>query len=62
MAGLVEHNRSLKEALIESLASILSASHDVRVAGEAQIKALEVTEGRSPHFSNGTPHKFEERR
>ena len=41
----MERNRSLKEALFESLTAILSPMHDVRAAGEEQIKALEVTEG-----------------
>ena len=45
MAADVERNRSLKEALFESLSAILSPMHDVRAAGEEQIKALEVTEG-----------------
>lgn len=44
MAGNGERNRSLKEALFESLTAILSPQHDVRVNGEEQIKALEVTE------------------
>ena len=45
MAADMERNRSLKEALFESLSAILSPMHDVRAAGEEQIKALEVTEG-----------------
>ena len=45
MAGNGERSRSLKEALFESLTAILSPQHDVRVNGEEQIKALEVTEG-----------------
>lgn len=46
MAGAaVERNRSLKEALFESLTAILSPIQDVRTSGEEQIKALEVTEG-----------------
>lgn len=44
MAG-ADRNLSLKEALVESLSSILSPDHDLRVSGEEQIKALEVTEG-----------------
>ena len=44
-AADMERNRSLKEALFESLSAILSPMHDVRAAGEEQIKALEVTEG-----------------
>ncbi len=45
MAADMERNRSLKEALLESLSAILSPMADVRAAGEEQIKALEVTEG-----------------
>jgi len=44
MAGS-DRSLSLKEALIESLGSILSPDHDLRVSGEEQVKALEVTEG-----------------
>ena len=44
MAGS-DRSMSLKEALIESLGSILSPDHDLRVSGEEQVKALEVTEG-----------------
>ncbi|CAI9717889.1 importin-9-like isoform X1 [Octopus vulgaris] len=44
MAGDGDRNKSLKEALIDSLTAILSPLHDVRVNGEEQIKALEVTE------------------
>ena len=45
-AGEGQHrNRSLKEALFESLTAILSPLQDVRTSGEEQIKALEVTEG-----------------
>lgn len=46
MAGEVERNQSLKDALLESLTAILSPMQDVRAAGEEQIKALEVTEGK----------------
>lgn len=49
MAGDGDRNKSLKEALIDSLTAILSPLHDVRVNGEEQIKALEVTEG-ACHF------------
>lgn len=45
MAGAGDHSRSLKEALVESLNAILSPIHNVRVSGEEQVKALEVTEG-----------------
>ena len=40
-----EISNSLKEALLETLRSILSANQDVRKAGESQVQALEVTEG-----------------
>ena len=45
MAGEDLRNRSLKEALFESLTAVLSPAQDVRAAGEEQVKALEVTEG-----------------
>ena len=46
-----EVNRSLKEALYETLNGILSPHHGIRVAAEERIKALEVTEGKiSPPF------------
>lgn len=45
MAGAGDHSRSLKEALVESLNAILSPIHNVRISGEEQVKALEVTEG-----------------
>ena len=48
MAGdmlLTDHNRTLKEALIESLSAILSPDQKTRSNGEDQVKALEVTEG-----------------
>lgn len=45
MAGAGDRSRSLKEALIESLNAVLSPIHNVRVSGEEQVKALEVTEG-----------------
>ncbi|WAR26248.1 IPO9-like protein [Mya arenaria] len=41
---LTDHHQSLKEALVESLTAILSPDHNVRVNGEDQVKALEVTE------------------
>ncbi len=48
MAGEEEQrNRSMKEALFQSLSAILSPSQEVRASGEEQIKALEVTEGKS---------------
>lgn len=45
MAGAGDHSRSLKEALVESLNAILLPIHNVRISGEEQVKALEVTEG-----------------
>lgn len=47
MAGVGDRNRSLKEVVLESLTAILSPQHDTRADGENQIKALEVTEGKS---------------
>jgi hypothetical protein len=38
-------NRRLKEALYETLNGSLSAHHDIRIAAEERIQALEVTEG-----------------
>ena len=45
MAGDSDRNRSLKEALLESLAAVLSPEQSTRQSGEEQVKALEVTEG-----------------
>jgi len=45
MAGDTERCRSLKEALFEALAAVLSNEHGIRAAGEEQMKTLEVTEG-----------------
>jgi len=45
MEGDSERCRSLKEALFEALAAVLSNEHDTRSAGEEQMKTLEVTEG-----------------
>jgi len=45
MEGDSERCRSLKEALFEALAAVLSNEHDTRAAGEEQMKTLEVTEG-----------------
>jgi len=45
MAGDSERCRSLKEALFEVLAAVLSNEHGIRAAGEEQMKTLEVTEG-----------------
>lgn len=50
MAG-ADRNLSLKEALVESLGSVLSPDHDLRVSGEEQVKALEVTEGSFNFFN-----------
>ena len=49
MAGVtpLDHNQSLKDALIESLTAILSPDHATRINGEEQVKALEVTEGKN---------------
>lgn len=44
VAGPVQ--QGLKEALIETLTSILSPVQEVRAAAEEQIKVLEVTEGK----------------
>jgi hypothetical protein len=46
MACSPDVNRSLKEALYETLNGILSPHHDIRVAAEERIQALEVTEGK----------------
>jgi len=54
MAGDGERNHSLKGALFESLSAILSPMHDVRAAGEEQIKALEVTEEFGVHLAELT--------
>ena len=47
MAGVApnEHSQSLKGALIESLTHVLSPDQKIRLSGENQVKALEVTEG-----------------
>ncbi|XP_071133365.1 importin-9-like [Mytilus edulis] len=57
MAG-ADRNLSLKEALVESLGSVLSPDHDLRVSGEEQVKALEVTEEFGVHLAELTvdPH------
>ncbi|KAI8511530.1 Importin 9 [Branchiostoma belcheri] len=47
-------SRSLKEALLESLTAILSPQHEVRIAGEEQIKVLEVTEEFGVHLAEFT--------
>jgi hypothetical protein len=45
MASSPDVNRSLKEALYETLNGVLSPHHDIRIAAEERIQALEVTEG-----------------
>jgi hypothetical protein len=47
VASSPDVNRSLKEALFETLNGILSPHHDVRIAAEERIQALEVTEGKA---------------
>jgi hypothetical protein len=47
VASSLNVNRSLKEALYETLNGILSPHHDVRIAAEERIQALEVTEGKA---------------
>ncbi|XP_052680706.1 importin-9-like [Crassostrea angulata] len=54
MAGAGDHSRSLKEALVESLNAILSPIHNVRISGEEQVKALEVTEEFGVHLAELT--------
>jgi len=45
-AAAEERNRSLKQALIESLTAILSPDQQARQLAEEQLKVLEVTEGK----------------
>lgn len=45
-AAADERNRSLKQALIESLTAILSPDQQARQLAEEQLKVLEVTEGK----------------
>lgn len=49
-APMRDVNRTLKDALYETLTSILSPIHDVRIGAEQQISALEVTDGKSDFF------------
>ncbi|XP_074644656.1 importin-9-like [Tubulanus polymorphus] len=49
-----ERNRSLKEALLDSLTASMSPQKDIRAAGEEQIKALEVTEEFGVHLAELT--------
>ena len=45
-AAMDDRNRSLKQALIDSLTAILSPDQQSRQMAEEQLKVLEVTEGR----------------
>lgn len=45
-AAMEDRNRSLKQALIDSLTAILSPDQQSRQMAEEQLKVLEVTEGR----------------
>ena len=45
-AAMDDRNRSLKQALIDSLTVILSPDQQSRQMAEEQLKVLEVTEGR----------------
>lgn len=54
MAGDSERSRSLKEALFESLTAVLSPAQEARLAGEEQVKALEVTEEFGVHLAEFT--------
>ena len=47
MAAPEDRNRSLKQALVESLTAILSPDQQVRQMAEEQLKVLEVTEGKN---------------
>lgn len=46
-----EVSRTLKDALFETLSSILSPVHEVRLSAEEQISVLEVTDGNFQLFS-----------
>lgn len=50
-APMGEISRTLKDALFETLSSILSPVHEVRISAEQQISVLEVTDGNIPLFS-----------
>ncbi|PNF35800.1 Importin-9 [Cryptotermes secundus] len=54
VASSSDVNRSLKEALYETLNGILSPHHDVRIAAEERIQALEVTEDFGIHLAEFT--------
>ena len=45
-AAAEDRNRSLKQALVESLTAILSPDQQARQMAEEQLKVLEVTEGK----------------
>lgn len=45
-AAAEDRNRSLKQALVESLTAILSSDQQARQMAEEQLKVLEVTEGK----------------
>ncbi|XP_022238749.1 importin-9-like [Limulus polyphemus] len=47
-------NKTLKEALFETLSGILSPAHDVRVSAEEQLKVLEVTDEFGLHLAELT--------
>ncbi|ELT91403.1 hypothetical protein CAPTEDRAFT_225381 [Capitella teleta] len=51
---MADRSSSFKEALFESLSAVLSSEHDVRIAGEDQVKALEVTEEFGVHLAEFT--------
>lgn len=48
--SMFEINKTLKEALYETLLGVLAPHREVRVAAEQRIEALEVTEGTSYVF------------
>ena len=50
MASTEDRNRSLKQALVESLSAILSPDQQSRQTAEEQLKVLEVTEGKNVCF------------
>ena len=50
MAAVEDRNRSLKQALVESLSAILSPDQQSRQTAEEQLKVLEVTEGKNVCF------------
>ncbi|XP_073252649.1 importin-9-like [Porites lutea] len=53
-AAMEERNRSLKQALIESLSAILSSDQQARQMAEEQLKLLEVTEEFGVHLAELT--------